>query len=142
MPKLGSLGDFLSISENMGNNTYNLTDNGKCVQCGECCSNFLPMSKKEINEIHRYIKKHNIKEFKNLFPVNNPTFDFTCPFLNADKSKEKCMIYEVRPMICRKFICDNKQRKELTQQETDGLDIVDMRHEFYGAESFIERFTR
>ena len=75
-------------------------------------------------------------------PFKGNSLYFTCPFLNADKSKEKCMIYEVRPMICRKFICDNKQRKELTQQETDGLDIVDMRHEFYGAESFIERFTR
>ena len=43
---------------------YNMTDNGKCTGCGNCCSNILPMTDKEIEVIRRYIKKNHIKERK------------------------------------------------------------------------------
>jgi hypothetical protein len=43
------------------NGVYDFTDNGECVKCGNCCTNFLPMSDKEIKVIKRYIKKHKIK---------------------------------------------------------------------------------
>lgn len=28
----------------MNNGTYDLTCNGECTQCGNCCSNLLPMT--------------------------------------------------------------------------------------------------
>ena len=37
--------------------TYDLTDNGKCTQCGACCSNALPMTEDEISVIRRFVKK-------------------------------------------------------------------------------------
>ena len=42
--------------EDMRNGTYDFTNNGECIQCGACCSNYLPMTQKEIATIRRYIK--------------------------------------------------------------------------------------
>jgi Fe-S-cluster containining protein len=36
-------------------------------------------------------------------------FDLTCPF--RDNEKRICMIYEIRPQICRDFKCDKPQKK-------------------------------
>jgi len=36
----------------MNNGTYDLTCNGECTQCGNCCSNLLPMTEDEIATIH------------------------------------------------------------------------------------------
>ena len=40
----------------MNNGTYDLTCNGECTQCGNCCSNILPMTEDEITTIHKCIK--------------------------------------------------------------------------------------
>ena len=94
----------------MEDNIYNFCRDGKCSQCGNCCSNLLPMSRKEVDAIHRYIRKNHIKECRHLLPTVNRPYDMTCPFLDTDKSCEKCRIYPVRPEICKQFICDNEQR--------------------------------
>lgn len=116
--------------ENMKNGTYDMTKDGECIQCGACCSNYLPMTQKEIKEIHRYMKKHNVKEYKHLFPVSNIAFDMTCPFMDDSKLKEKCRIYEVRPEICKQFTCA-KDKKPFSDR-CNHYDIVDMRKEFFG----------
>ena len=36
----------------------NYTENGKCSNCGQCCTDYIPISQKEINRIRKYIKKH------------------------------------------------------------------------------------
>ena len=87
----------------MENGVYDFTDNGKCVGCGKCCSNYLPLSSKEIKEIHRYIKKHHIKKYRHIIPIANTMFDMTCPFLDESKDCEKCTIYSIRPRNCRNF---------------------------------------
>lgn len=122
------------VSKDMEDNLYNYTKGGKCSGCGNCCSNFLPMSQKEVDAIHRYINKNGIKECKHLLPVAAPVLDMTCPFLDTDKKSEKCRIYPIRPGICKKFICDNEQRakhnrKLIGQTRT----VVDVREEFYNA---------
>lgn len=38
----------------------NFTKNGKCSNCGECCTRFLPISSKEKKEIMRYLEKNEI----------------------------------------------------------------------------------
>ena len=98
-------GNIEQMLNEFSDGTYDLTDNGKCTQCGQCCSNILPMTEDEISVIRRYIKKHHIKERKHILPLAEPTIDMTCPFLDDSKSCEKCTIYEVRPRICRDFIC-------------------------------------
>ena len=121
-----------SVKKGMDDNIYNFTVNGKCSQCGKCCSDLLPMSEKEIREIRRFINKNSITECKHLLPTANPCMDMTCPFLDTDKKSEKCRIYPVRPAICRQFICDSEKRakhnRELLRQTRR---IVDVRSEFF-----------
>lgn len=121
-----------AIQRGMEDNIYNFTKDGKCSGCGNCCSNLLQMSQKEVDAIHRYIKKHGIKECKHLLPVAKPAFDMTCPFRNNDK--KICTIYEVRPEICKQFICDSEQRAKHNRKLLGQTrNVVDVRSEFYGS---------
>ena len=124
-------GTFEQMKKEFANETYNLTCNGKCTGCGQCCSNILPMTDEEIETIRKYVKKYNIKENKHLIPLTEPIFDMTCPFLDDSKSCEKCKIYEVRPKICRDFICDPKQRPKLDLEWGLKCKTVNVREEFF-----------
>ena len=131
------MGMVISMSEaierDMEDNIYNFTKDGKCSGCGNCCSNLLPMSKKEVAAIHKYIEKHGIKECKHLLPVAKPAYDMTCPFRNNDKGI--CAICEVRPEICRQFICDNEKRAKHNRKLLGQTrSIVDVRGEFFGSD--------
>ena len=126
-------GTFTQMQEEFNNGTYDLTDNGKCTQCGACCSNLLPMTAEEIETIRKYIKKHNIKEHRHILPLAKPTLDSTCPFLDDSKSCEKCTIYEVRPRICRDFICCPSKRPPIDDLKYKmKCRIVNVRSEFFG----------
>lgn len=127
---IAKMDNLKSAIGKMNSGVYDFTDNGKCTQCGACCSNYLPMTQKEIATIHRFVKKHDIKEFKHVFPVSNDTFDMTCPFMDDSKQKEKCRIYSVRPEICKQFIC-SKEKKPFNGHWQQ-YSVVDMRKEFYG----------
>ena len=41
-----------------------LTCNGECTQCGQCCGNLLPMTDEEIATIHKYIKRYHVEGIK------------------------------------------------------------------------------
>lgn len=126
-------GTFEKIITDLNNGTYNLTCNGKCTGCGGCCSNLLPMTDDEISVIKKYIKKNGIKEHSHVVALlKNPTLDLTCPFLDDSKSCEKCTIYEVRPRICRDFICDPKQRPKVDLKWGLKCNPVNLREEFFG----------
>ena len=76
------------------------TCNGKCSCCGQCCGDILHLSHKEIKRIKQYVKENKIQPTaKNIFVA----YDNTCPF--RDNGNMKCKIYEVRPEICRNFLC-------------------------------------
>lgn len=117
----------------MRNGVYNFTDNGKCTQCGNCCSSLLPITDKEIKTIKHYIKRNSIKQQKHSIPLVQPALDLTCPFLNIGKKAEKCAIYEVRPAICRVFNCSEPRGALKHKELYDGVrKAIDMRKEFYG----------
>lgn len=101
MSELGNFGDFLDNTE--------VTDcfvNGKCSECGSCCTRFLTLSNKEINTIKAYIKRKGIKQqFHAVNVLATKALDLTCPFLDDTKPTHKCTIYEIRPSICRTFTC-------------------------------------
>lgn len=121
------------VHKEMEDNIYNFYKYGKCSQCGNCCSNLLPMSKKEVEKVHKYVEENNISECRHLLPLAAPAFDMTCPFLDTDKSCKKCRIYPVRPEICKQFICDNEQRvKQNRSFFHSRYKVVDMREEFFG----------
>ena len=98
------IGTLQIMIDDMRRGVYDFTSDGKCSQCGQCCGDILPLSQKEIDQIRRYIRKHNIAEEVHRPPTVNPVNDYTCPFRN--EMLKKCNIYEIRPMICRDFICN------------------------------------
>jgi len=111
-----TIGDFL---EQNGEITDFFVDN-KCSECGQCCSNALPLSNHEINTIKAYIKRHGIKAQSQ--PVNvmaKRLVDFTCPFLDDSKPSHKCTIYEVRPQICRLFTCRKYSMQDIAKKLSD-----------------------
>lgn len=121
--KIGSLKEFKELK------TMDFTVNGKCSNCGECCSTLLPVSGDEIKQIRQYIRKHHIKLKHNVkAPMAARTIDLTCPFLDVSK-EHKCMIYEVRPLVCSKFICSN-DKPEWSAEELKKRKPVSMRRVF------------
>ena len=106
------------------------TQDGKCSNCGQCCSNFLPMTKGEVTRIKAYIKEHGIKEQRHNALVG---FDMTCPF--RDEANRKCLIYEIRPAICKQFMC-NHTEEDIKKAKFDfhtRCSVVAMRAEFFGS---------
>lgn len=126
------ISSFEEMKRDMANGTFDFTCNGKCTGCGGCCSNILPMTEDEIRTIRKYIKRYKIKEQKRLLPTVNQNLDMTCPFLDNSKKCDKCMIYEVRPMVCRDFICDPKQRPPVDLSYASKVRMVLVREQFYG----------
>lgn len=119
------------VQRDMQSGVCDFTHNGECSRCGSCCSNFLPISEKEIKDIKRYVRKKEIKEQKRRYPTDTPVVDLTCPFL--DTMYKRCLIYEIRPAICRDFRCDKPSKNihaniELYQGK---FRFVDMRDEFF-----------
>ena len=97
----------------------NKTCNGNCSNCGECCSDILPLSSRDITRIKNYLKNHRIERHNltNCFI----RYNFCCPFRN-DKER-KCDIYEVRPEICRVFKCDIPPEKAKLNR-----DLIENKH--------------
>ena len=115
----------------LGEGVKNYTAHGQCSNCGECCSNLLPISEREIKEIRRYIRVNDVKEHKHNGPTMTPTLDLTCPFRND--AKQCCDIYPVRPFICRDFKCDKSQARLLANIDKydDDTRCVNMREMFF-----------
>ena len=82
---------------------------GKCSKCGECCSNFLPVSQSEVDIIQKYVIEHNIRPQKTMLVMKNM---LTCPYYDG----KKCLIYEVRPLICKEFYCYKKPNIEMANK--------------------------
>lgn len=103
---------------------------GKCICCGECCSDLLPVTDQEVMRLKQYVKKHHLKEHRH--NVLNGLRDGTCPFLNGET--HRCDVYAVRPEICRSFICSktlaeaDRDRELLSQIR----EPKSMRYEIFG----------
>lgn len=114
---------------------HDFTTDGKCSQCGECCKDILPVDFAEMDRIEKYIKSHHIKEQDHHVPAS--TIDMLCPFLNVDT--KQCVIYPVRPKVCRKFLCsmtDAEVEKLQEERKTIG-NIISMRTQFFDDPSSI-----
>lgn len=129
-----SIDDIDDMMNDFSSGVYNFTKNGECIECGACCSRHLALSNKEINTIRNYIQKHDIKQQKHaLFVYKDPMFDSMCPFLDDTKPNHKCLIYEVRPLLCREFKCDCWQNISQTSKiYKANLHPVDMVELFFG----------
>lgn len=109
-----------------------LTRNGECTACGECCSNLLPLTRAEVERIRKYVASNGIKPQSNvaLF-TREPTIFGDCPFLDRTREK-KCLIYEARPLICRDFRCDKGSTEMSEELLKEKRFVVNMRETFGG----------
>lgn len=136
---MARVGDFNSVVADEKNGPFDFTIDGKCSGCGECCSNFLPISTHEVKRIKSYIEKHKIAEQVSRLPVSGPQLDLTCPF--RDNVNRQCLIYSVRPEICKTFLCNAPQETIQNNKKlfNGKYNAVDMRSVFYGhKETFTE----
>lgn len=102
-----AISNFKEYKETMhSGKVTDFTNNGKCSGCGSCCTCNLYLTDKEVDIIRKYIKRHNIKPKKTIFPTVKSVIDMTCPFLDETVKENKCQIYEVRPTICKWFNCN------------------------------------
>ena len=93
---------------NSNQNVQDMTLNHQCSRCGNCCGLFIPFTKKELTEIKKYVKEHNIQP-TNRVDIMTGNMEAHCCFYN--KEEKKCNIYKVRPFVCRDFKCDHKDWK-------------------------------
>ena len=114
----------LMISEGMRLIQTN-THKGKCIKCGECCGNLLPLSRSEIERIRAFITEHKI---------SMQGHDPDCPFLNTDK---RCTVYEVRPLICRIYKCNLRglSYRDFQLMLKEGRRTVNVRQAIYRRDS-------
>lgn len=75
------------------NNIFNIPNHKNCTNCGKCCG-FVPASVSEVNAIRDYIAVNGIE------PIARADKSI-CPF--RDEENKKCLIYPVRPIVCRLF---------------------------------------
>ena len=86
------------------NGLYKTIPEGECTGCGRCCGESVRTHFVEFLNIYEYMKKHNL--ISKAFKERLLTFYFTelvevreCPF----RDHGKCLIYPVRPLVCRLF---------------------------------------
>jgi Fe-S-cluster containining protein len=112
----------------------NYTHKGECTRCGHCCTDVgLPMTKQEVMEIVHYIQVHKIRpvnrkwiqELKKNKSAEGLILDIRCCFY--DPINFRCLIYEVRPSICKKFKC-SQQEKTIEKNKLKHHKIADFNH--------------
>lgn len=104
------------IISDCAHGSYDFTVNGKCSGCGQCCSNHLVMSDNEIAFIRHYVKKnkiHPVNHIPAILNCDDDVEDGMCPFLDTTKKEKKCLIYDVRPEICRMYKCNNESEWDI-----------------------------
>lgn len=86
----------------------------KCLDCGECCKE-LSLSKDEYNLILKSVPKTAQEYLKRRTKPdpNEPKLmqiKGNCPFFS--KEQKKCLIYKIRPYVCRAFNCGRNSLKD------------------------------
>lgn len=111
--------------------------NGECSRCGRCCSNLLSMTLKDVRRIRSYLQMHKVIPASPARPDKFRSIPFdSCPFCDLSGKKATCMIYEARPAICRKFLCNADVLAERYDINGDlvpnSIGQVDCRKTFFG----------
>ena len=96
-------------------NLLNIPEHTACRQCGSCCG-YVPASTDEVAVIRRYLNIH-----PDIIPVSKSGIN--CPFLDCES--KLCMIYPVRPVICRlKGVSEGLNCKNGNSAEINGYQFL------------------
>jgi hypothetical protein len=115
------------------NALLNIPEHTGCKNCGECCG-VIPASTKEIREIAEYLQFHPEARKHAVAHANQ----ITCPF--RDEQKKKCLVYPVRPIICRMFgVCEGPmQCPNGNSAQIDGMIFMPAEIEIGGILNFMD----
>ena len=100
----------------------------RCTECGgECCSKYrIFLNNKDTQSIASHLDLR-IEDFQDLFLDRGLKFRVKvidgkqwCPFFNVENPSKGCLIDEVKPAICARFICT--KAKELHKKQS-ALDL-------------------
>ncbi len=102
---------------------YNQITSTNCTKCGSCCG---PIRWSVVEDIFikEYMKTHNIK-YKMWSVEQFIENDLICPYY--DKLQKLCMIYKVRPLVCRlqglveELPCLKTTNKKMPRQLVDQI---------------------
>ena len=86
MPVVSSLDHLPTDGEFYSNNCVD----GHCIGCGECCTDLLPTTRREIVRLRDYAKKHQLKEHRLPAGAALESVDLTCPFRN--ETTKRCEV--------------------------------------------------
>lgn len=113
---------------------------GNCSRCGGCCTDFLRLTEKEIEEIKKFVKSYCLKDcYRD--DVSQGRVVFMCPFCLEPPGihpmlKHTCLIQPVKPEICRLFKCDMSREELAKNKYWNSIDkskrLISMREEFFG----------
>lgn len=133
MPEIGMLEDILDRNGKV----TDYTCLGKCSNCDNCCNDVLPLTNGDINRIKQYIKKNNIKPINHALRILSiRNIDVMCPFRNEEE--KKCNIYEVRPLVCKRFSCHDYHKTLYANYHdlADKTKQYSMRNTFFGKKNY------
>ena len=72
-----------------------IPEHSNCRNCGSCCG-LIPADDREIKAIRTWLAKN-----PDVYPLIGPDSGIICPF--RDDKQARCLIYRVRPLICRLY---------------------------------------
>lgn len=103
--------------------------NPNCIDCAECCTMTASITKKEYKEIKFYLKKNKkaVLQVNKVIDNMNQTIkdgkiDLYCPF--SEKETKRCIIYDVRPQVCRSFHCSSTIKNNSKKIRSKGTLII------------------
>ena len=84
-----------------------------CARCGRCCttSGNITITQEELDRIKKYLKEKGIHKRPHA-TIDQDSISFNgspCPLY--DKTGKACMVYPVRPQICRDFPREHLRRR-------------------------------
>lgn len=95
-----------TIRKDLAKEPENLTENGQCSRCGGCCASVLPLGDNDVERLRSFAAQTG---FDPCLPAGHDVVYAHCPFLVDNKitGRKDCAAYDVRPDVCRVFICSN-----------------------------------
>ena len=82
----------------------------RCYRCGNCCKIDKQTTLQEFELAFNALKKHGINLKGNRLPNGKIAWPIPCPALKNGQAF--CLIYKIRPFVCRQFLCGKTYKED------------------------------